>query len=134
VQVVLEPATVSIDAAKVERIIENLVSNAIKYGAGTPIEICVEDAADQAAIVVRDHGIGIPADKLGRVFDRFERAVSARAYGGLGLGLYITRQIVEAHRGLIRVDSVEGRGATFTVELPKLRATTSGHASAGGRS
>ena len=59
--------------------------------------------------------------------------MSARAYGGLGLGLYITRQIVEAHHGVVRVDSVEGQGATFTVELPKLLGRTS-HASAGGRS
>jgi signal transduction histidine kinase len=115
-----EPVLGTWDRRRLEQVVENLVSNAVKYGAGTAIEIVVSDGIDQAALLVRDHGIGIPADKISRIFDRFERAVSARAYGGLGLGLYITHQIVEAHRGSIRVDSQQGEGATFTVELPKL--------------
>jgi signal transduction histidine kinase len=67
---------------------------------------------------VRDEGIGIPPEALPRLFGRFERAVSGRHYGGLGLGLYITRQIVEALRGTVRVESAPGQGATFTVTLP----------------
>jgi signal transduction histidine kinase len=71
-----------------------------------------------AKLSVRDHGIGIaPADRE-RIFERFERAASARHYGGLGLGLYITRQVVEAHGGTIRVASHAGAGSTFSVELP----------------
>ena len=69
-------------------------------------------------MTIRDQGIGIAADHVGRIFGRFERAVSARNYGGLGLGLYITRQIVEAHAGRIGVDSEEGKGSAFYFELP----------------
>jgi signal transduction histidine kinase len=67
---------------------------------------------------VRDHGIGIDAQSISRIFERFERAVSSRSYGGLGLGLYITRQIVEAHGGSIHVSSELGQGSVFIVELP----------------
>jgi signal transduction histidine kinase len=119
------------DRRRLEQVVENLFSNAIKYGAGTPIQVTLHDGIDTASVEIRDHGIGIPPEKLDRVFERFERAVSARAYGGLGLGLYIARQIVEAHRGSIRVDSQPGRGARFTVELPKLPL---GAAHAGARS
>jgi signal transduction histidine kinase len=69
---------------------------------------------------VIDHGIGIPDDEIGELFERFHRArnVSSRYYGGLGLGLYIARGIVEAHGGTIRVESEEGKGSTFTIALP----------------
>jgi PAS domain S-box-containing protein len=122
-----DPVVGTWDRRRLEQVVENLVSNAIKYGAGTAIQIAVADGVDQAVLRVKDQGIGIPPEKLDKVFDRFERAVSARAYGGLGLGLYITRQIVEAHRGSIRVESEAGRGATFTVELPKLPQTAGAH-------
>jgi PAS domain S-box-containing protein len=115
-----EPVLGGWDRRRLEQVVENLVSNAVKYGAGTPIQIEITDGTDVVTLAVRDQGIGIPPDKLERVFDRFERAVSSRAYGGLGLGLYITRQIVEAHRGSIRVSSAPQQGTTFTVELPKL--------------
>ncbi|MEO5727453.1 MAG: sensor histidine kinase [Byssovorax sp.] len=71
-----------------------------------------------AELWVRDGGVGIPKEAQSRIFNRFERAVSTRSFGGFGLGLYIARRIVEAHRGTIRVNSAPGRGATFTVELP----------------
>ncbi|HXI60007.1 MAG TPA: ATP-binding protein, partial [Polyangia bacterium] len=75
--------------------------------------------SDQARLLVRDHGIGIEPTKIGRLFERFERAVPSRSYGGLGLGLYIARQIVEGHRGVIRVESSLGEGSVFTVEIPR---------------
>jgi PAS domain S-box-containing protein len=112
------------DRLRVEQVLTNLLGNALKYGAGHPIEIDVgEDLArDAATVTVRDHGIGIAPDDLPRIFDRFERAAPARHYGGLGLGLYIAREIVQAHGGWIRADSVPGDGATFTVGLPSLHA------------
>jgi signal transduction histidine kinase len=94
------------------------VGNAIKYGAGTPVHIEASATGNRATLVVRDRGIGIEPEALPRLFGRFERAVSGRHYGGLGLGLYITRQIVEALGSTVRVASAPGEGAVFTVELP----------------
>ncbi|MDC3954829.1 GAF domain-containing sensor histidine kinase [Polyangium jinanense] len=107
------------DRSKLEQVVTNILSNALKFGAGKPIEISVEEAPiGTGRIVVTDHGIGIPPECLPRIFERFERAVSAQAYGGLGLGLYIVRSIVEALGGTVRADSLLGSGSTFTVELP----------------
>ncbi len=107
------------DRGRLEQVISNLLSNALKYGAGQPVRISVEPAGERARLVVQDQGIGITPEALHRIFEKFERGVSDRHYGGLGLGLYVTRQIVEALRGEIRVESVPARGATFTVELPR---------------
>ncbi len=107
------------DRMRLEQVVTNLFSNALKYAAGKPLEITVEAEAQMARLKVQDHGMGIAADDLKRIFDRFERAVPTQHYGGLGMGLYITRQIVEAHGGSIRVSSQLGSGATFTVELPQ---------------
>ncbi len=107
------------DRLRLEQVITNLVDNAIKYGAGKPIHIQLEADAGRALLRVRDEGIGIAPENLSRIFDRFERAVSDRHYGGLGLGLYITRTIVEAMGGTIQVESTLGQGATFTVVLPR---------------
>ena len=119
------------DPLRIEQVIANLLSNACKYGAGKPIRVEVGMAGERARLSVRDHGIGIaPADRE-RIFERFERAASARHYGGLGLGLYITRQVVEAHGGTIWVASHAGAGSTFSVELPleaPRRETGEGHA------
>jgi PAS domain S-box-containing protein len=106
------------DRLRIEQVVTNLLGNACKYGAGKPIEIRVACDDDQAQLMVRDNGIGIEADSIARIFDRFERAVSSRSYGGLGLGLYIVRQIVEAHGGKIRVSSEPGSGSLFIVDLP----------------
>jgi two-component system, LuxR family, sensor kinase FixL len=83
----------------------------------------VDSTDDAARIIVRDEGIGIAADQKMRIFERFERAVPSSHYSGLGLGLWIARQIVDAHGGTIDVDSELGHGATFTVTLPRSRAT-----------
>jgi signal transduction histidine kinase len=104
------------DALRVTQIITNLLSNAAKYGAGKPIAITVQAMGDKGRVVVQDHGPGIAPEELEHLFERFGR--TARQYGGLGLGLYITRQVVEAHGGTIKADSQPGAGATFTVELP----------------
>ncbi len=106
------------DRLRLEQVVANLLSNAAKFGQGKPVMIAVEKTADTARLVVEDHGIGIPPEHLSQIFERFERAVSSREYGGLGLGLYIVRAIVEAMGGTVRVESTVGAGATFVVELP----------------
>jgi signal transduction histidine kinase/tetratricopeptide (TPR) repeat protein len=109
------------DRLRIEQIVTNLLSNAIKYGHGKPIETLIESTATSAMLTVVDHGVGIaPADHH-RIFQRFERATSERHYGGFGLGLWITRQLVEAHGGRISVASRMGEGASFRVELPLSR-------------
>ncbi|MFL5321357.1 MAG: sensor histidine kinase, partial [Myxococcaceae bacterium] len=111
------------DPLRVEQIVSNLISNAIKYAAGAKVEISVRGDDKEACIVVRDHGPGIPMNALPRIFERFERGHSMRHFGGLGLGLYVAQQITEAHGGRIRAENAEGGGAKFTVNLP-LKPTT----------
>ena len=106
------------DRLRVGQIIQNLLSNAIKYGPNALVEVTVGAGDGNATIAVRDHGPGIMASDLERIFGLFERAVSARNYGGLGLGLYIARENAAAHGGTLCVTSVPGAGATFIVELP----------------
>jgi PAS domain S-box-containing protein len=112
------PAMGRWDRLRIEQVVTNLLGNAIKYGAGKPIDVRVGRDDEGAQLMIRDNGIGIDADNIARIFDRFERAVSSRSYGGLGLGLYIVRQIVEAHGGRIRVTSEPGSGSMFVVDLP----------------
>jgi len=106
------------DQTGLEVVISNLLANALKFGKGAPVEIRVQRDDDRVLVVVVDHGIGIPPERLDSVFERYERAVSPKNFGGLGLGLHISAKIVDAHRGTIHVDSRPGEGATFTVELP----------------
>nr|WP_211193786.1 ATP-binding protein [Pyxidicoccus fallax] len=106
------------DRMRLDQVVTNLLSNAMKYGAGKPIEVVLERTGDRARLRVTDHGIGIAREDRERIFERFERAVPVRHYGGLGLGLWIARQIVEAHGGSIAVTDTPGGGATFRVELP----------------
>lgn len=106
------------DRLRVEQVVTNLLSNAIKYGRGKPVEVSVRTSERAVTLSVRDHGIGISAGDLNRLFQPFERAASHRHYSGLGLGLFISRQIVDAHGGSIHVTSQPGLGSTFVVELP----------------
>jgi predicted ATPase/signal transduction histidine kinase len=106
------------DRARLEQVVTNLLSNAIKFAAGKPIEIAVLAIPRAARLEVADHGMGIPADRLPHVFGRFERAVPAQKYGGLGLGLYIVHEIVRSLGGKVSVDSVVHVGSRFTVDLP----------------
>jgi PAS domain S-box-containing protein len=106
------------DSFRLEQVVTNLLSNAAKYGGGKPIEVTVGSEAGLAQLVVKDHGIGIAPEHQARVFGRFERAVSTRNYGGFGLGLWISRQVVQALGGTISLKSAPGDGAAFTVSLP----------------
>jgi len=107
------------DRLRVEQIVSNLVSNAIKYGSGKPIDIEVCASDDTVRVAVTDRGIGIAKDALGRIFGRFERGVSLRHYGGVGLGLFIAREFAEAHGGSVVAQSQPGAGSTFTLVLPR---------------
>ena len=107
------------DRRRLEQVLLNLLSNAVKYGAGKPVDVVVEGSDDQVTLLVSDQGIGIDAGDRERIFDAFERAAPVEHFAGLGLGLYITRRIVEAHGGRIEVSSVPGQGATFAVTLPR---------------
>jgi len=112
-----------VDPFRIEQAVTNLVANAVKYGQGNPIDIALSAEEERARIEVRDQGIGIGPREQARIFDRFERAVSAGQYGGFGLGLWIARQVVEASGGKIAVKSELGKGAEFTVTLPCDRAS-----------
>ncbi|OFZ23040.1 MAG: hypothetical protein A2X94_13050 [Bdellovibrionales bacterium GWB1_55_8] len=106
------------DRIRIEQVITNLITNAIRYGRGKPITVRSRTEHGYATITVEDEGIGIPKEQQTRLFRKFETAFSSRVFGGLGLGLYITRQIVEAHHGKIGVKSTPGVGTQFTMELP----------------
>jgi signal transduction histidine kinase len=113
------PVTGHWDRARLDQVVTHLVSNAVKYGQGNPIQLTVEAHEGLVRLVVQDAGIGIAPEHQGRVFGRFERAVSERNYGGFGLGLWMTQQVVTAMGGRITLDSQLGVGSTFTVELPR---------------
>jgi PAS domain S-box-containing protein len=114
------------DALQLDQMLTNLLSNAMKYGRGKPIEVKLESTEAGATFSIKDFGIGIAPEHQARIFERFERAVSGQHYGGLGLGLWIVRQIVEALGGNIRVLSQPGQGSEFVVFLPRSREQGSG--------
>jgi len=114
----LSPVVGIWDPSRVDQIVTNLLTNAVKFGTGKPIAVSVTPRNGTAELTVTDRGIGIaPADQE-KIFERFGRAVSARSYGGMGLGLWIVRELVGAHGGTIEVESAPGEGATFRVRLP----------------
>jgi signal transduction histidine kinase len=107
------------DRQRVEHIVRHLLDNALKFGAGGQVEIAVACDGGAAVLTVTDHGIGIAPEDHARIFERFERAVSHRHYGGFGLGLFIVKRATEALGGSVDVDSEAGCGATFRVRLPQ---------------
>ena len=116
------------DRARIRQVVSQLLGNAIKFSAGRPVEIHIDERDGLAQLRVIDHGIGIERARLRHLFERFERGVSSTHYGGLGLGLYLARSIVRAHGGTIAVESEPGVGSTFTVVLPEAIAGRSGQA------
>ncbi len=106
------------DRLRIDQVITNLVSNAIKFGEGKPVRVGVSADGNEAVITVSDEGIGISGENVNRVFERFERGDARMSSEGMGLGLWIASQIVKAHNGTIAVESELGKGSTFTVRLP----------------
>src|SRR5271170_2651552 len=117
---VSEGINARLDKFRLEEAVSNVLSNAIKYGAGHPVDIELKARDAKAILIVQDRGIGIPAEDLSRVFGRFERTSISRNYGGLGLGLYIASQIVEQHGGSIRAENRSNGGTRFVIELPQI--------------
>jgi signal transduction histidine kinase len=109
------------DRARLDRVVCELLDNAVKFGAGAPIEVVVDQDAAHAVLTVRDRGPGIAPDRLPSIFSPFERAVPKEHFGGLGLGLYIAKEIVDAHGGTIAATNDAPGGATFVVRLPLAR-------------
>jgi signal transduction histidine kinase len=107
-----------LDELAVEQIADNLLSNALKYGAGEPIKVSLVRNGTEARLTVRDHGIGISEEDQARIFGAFERAVTRRKHGGFGVGLWLVRQLVDAMQGEVHVTSRPAEGSTFTVTLP----------------
>ncbi len=109
------------DALRLEQVLRNLVQNAVKYSpAGGRITVTTTRVGDRARVEVADGGIGIPAADLAHLFDRFYRATNAdsHSFDGLGMGLYVVKEVVTAHSGALSVTSTEGEGSTFRVDLP----------------
>lgn len=106
------------DKLRIEQVLSNLITNAIKYGNNQPITLSVTKRGNHAELKIKDSGIGIPKDKQKLIFERFRRANDGVDIQGLGIGLYITYQIVKAHQGSIQVDSSPGNGTVFTIKLP----------------
>lgn len=113
-----ESVMVYCDRYRMEQVIVNLLSNAIKYGSNTPIHASVKTHDGEAVLTIQDHGMGIPKEMQSKIFERFERAISSTNISGLGLGLYISKQIIDAHQGVIKVESELHKGSTFEVSLP----------------
>lgn len=105
------------DRGRLEQALTNVLGNAFKFGAGEPIEVTVDGDGSSATARIRDHGVGLPPEQQEMIFQRFGRAPHTRGYGGLGLGLWIARQFLEAMGGTIRVQSTPGAGATFEIAL-----------------
>jgi PAS domain S-box-containing protein len=111
------------DPHRIEQVLVNLISNIIKYAPGKLAKISAMSSHNRVRLTVEDSGSGIPKDKQERIFERFERATSSTNISGLGLGLFVVKRIVEAHRGRVRLESSEGEGSKFIVDLPRYLAS-----------
>jgi len=109
------------DPVRIEQIATNLLTNAVKYGRGEPVKVSLEADEATARLQVKDRGIGIAPEDQERIFQRFERLTLEHQDHSLGLGLYIVRELVNAHGGSIQLESEQGKGSTFTIELPRYR-------------
>lgn len=112
------PVIGNFDKLRIEQVLINLLTNALKYGNKNPVYIDIRGMNGFAEIIFEDHGVGIKDSDKERIFERFERVETMTSIGGLGLGLYITKQIIEAHRGQIEVISSPGKGSSFIINLP----------------
>lgn len=115
------PFLIQGDAYRMEQVISNLLNNAIKYGNNNPVKIIFDHQGDKVLLSFVDEGLGIDPKNLKMIFNRYDRGMDSSKISGLGLGLYLSKQIVEAHKGQIKVESVVGKGSTFTVEFPAYR-------------
>lgn len=113
------PLLGSWDRLRIEQVVTNILVNALKYASGTPVDIMLTGNDEEVTIRIADGGPGIPESEWERIFRRFERAAPMRNFGGLGLGLYVARQIVEAHGGTIDLAPGRARGAEFVIRLPR---------------
>jgi PAS domain S-box-containing protein len=118
----------NLDRLRIEQVLANLLTNAIKFGRGRPVDVTLEQRNGKAHLRVRDRGIGIHPRSQARIFGQFERATGAGSHRGFGLGLWIVRQIMDACGGRVTVESQVGEGATFVVELPLGREEEGSHA------
>jgi two-component system OmpR family sensor kinase len=106
------------DPLALEQVAENLLTNAIKFGAGQPVAVALRADRQTAKLIIRDEGIGISEEDRARIFQRFEQAVTRREHGGFGIGLWLANQLIVAMGGTIIIESAPGEGTTFTVMLP----------------
>jgi signal transduction histidine kinase len=107
------------DEMRLETLVTNLIANGLKYGEGRPVKVSAASAGAEGILTVQDQGIGIAPEDQQRIFERFGRAVSDRRYGGFGIGLWLVREIAQAHGGRVDLTSAPGSGSTFVVHLPK---------------
>jgi signal transduction histidine kinase len=112
------------DRLRLEQVLMNLLSNAVKYAPGTEVSVSLRSEGTEAILSVCDRGPGVPTEDLVRIFDRFARAGEGRGQGGLGLGLYVTRQIIEAHGGRVDAQPLPEGGICFEIRLPCAGAST----------
>ena len=108
-----------VDPDRIQQVFQNLLSNAAKYGKGMPVSVKLDSTQTHWRLMVEDQGIGIPMEKQTQIFDRFNQTADRNVFPGMGLGLFLTREIVRAQRGIIRMRSIPGKGTTFIVECPK---------------